>query len=118
MQGRENKEYCSRIFLLVFPSGFLANAAELFARLPSDSVAGWSGYGASGVVYSTIGICTASAVTNSCALLIRYVRSFKDPGMKETMPEILTMALNLVLLAFALYLILFARDLFLNASRG
>jgi membrane associated rhomboid family serine protease len=35
-----------------------------------------------------------------------------------TAPEILIMALNLVVLALALCLILFARDLFLNASPG
>jgi len=95
-----------------------ANAAELLARFASNSVAGWSGFGASGVVYSAIGLCTASAVMNSCDLLIRYVRSFRDPDIKETVPEIVIMALNLTLIVLALYLILFARDLFLNASPG
>jgi len=120
LQSRENKERYSRIFLLlVFPSGFLANAVELLARLASNSVAGWSGYGASGVVYSAIGICTASAVINSCALLIRYVRSFRDPDSKDiTIPELLVMAFNLALMIFAVYLVVFARDLFLNASPG
>jgi len=104
---------------LVFPSGFLANAVELLARWASNSVAGWSGYGASGVVYSAIGICTASAVINSCALLIRYVRSFRDPDSKDiTIPELLVMAFNLALMIFAVYLVVFARDLFLNTSPG
>jgi len=119
LQSTENKEYYSRILLfLVFPSGFLANAAEFLSRWVSNSLAGWSGYGASGVVYSATGICTASAVISSCALLIRYVRSFRDPGMIETTAEILIMALNLALIIFALYLVVFARELFLNASPG
>jgi len=120
LQSRENKERYSRIFLLlVFPSGFLANAVELLARLASNSVAGWSGYGASGVVYSAIGICTASAVINSCALFIGYIRSFRDPDSKDiTIPELLVMAFNLALMIFAVYLVVFARDLFLNTSPG
>jgi len=91
---------------------------ELFKRLLSDSLAGWSTYGASGVVYSAMGICTASAVINSCVLLIRYVRSFRDPGIKETVPELFTMFFNILLLFLALYLILFARESFLNVSPG
>lgn len=82
-------------------------------------MAGQSGYGASGVVYSAIGICAASAIINTCTLLVKYVRSFRDPGSKEiTVPELFTMALNLLLLAFTLYLTLFARESFLNVSPG
>lgn len=117
LQNRENREYYSRIFLLAFPSGFLANAWELLVRWTANSTG--SAYGASGVVYSAIGICTVSAVINSYALLIRFVRSLGDSGSKEmTVPELLVMALNLALIAFALYLILFARESFLNISPG
>ena len=116
LQDRKGKERYSRIFLLAFPSGFLANAAELFVRWMSNSAG--SAYGASGVVYSAIGICTASATINSCALLIRFVRSLRDPGIKETVPELLTVLFNILLLFLALYLILFARESFLNVSPG
>jgi membrane associated rhomboid family serine protease len=117
VQDRKGKERYSRIFLLAFPSGFLANAAELFVRWMSNSAG--SAYGASGVVYSAIGICMASAVINACPLLVRHVISFRDPGSKKmTVPEILITALNLALIAFALYLILSARESFLNVSPG
>ena len=57
VQDRKGKERYSRIFLLAFPSGFLANAAELHEHWGTNSAG--SAYGASGVVYSAIGICTA-----------------------------------------------------------
>jgi membrane associated rhomboid family serine protease len=116
-QDREGRSFYSRVFfLLLFFSGILWNAIEFFVwRMPSG-ITESGGYGASGVVYGAIGICTASALMNFAVPLGKHFRSLNTPHREITMQDLFSATTNLLILISILFLILSDPALFLAAG--
>jgi len=116
-QEREGRSFYSKVFLLlVFFSGILWNAIEFFVWRRPSSITEFGGYGASGVVYGAIGICTASALVNFAAALRKYFRSLKASNREIAKPDLFSLLVNLMILILILALELVAPESFLAAG--
>lgn len=119
-QDKERKALYSKIFLLmVFISGFLSNALKFFIWWNPSGITESGSYGASGVVYSAIGICTASAIVNITTSLKKYIEFHKGRCKKNVgKGDLSAIFINLLILIPIIIMIFFDPELFLNVGPG
>ena len=108
----ERKRYWSKTFLCVsFVGGIIAGGIELLARMPT----GWNGtiVGASGIVYSAIGVLFASVLIVSTF----YVRIFlTKQGRRLGLRNVADLLLNVLVLVFIVLELITSTEKFLSFS--
>jgi len=119
-QDKETNQFRSKAFLLlIFPSGFAANAIDFFLRWQPSGITEPGTLGASGICYAALGICLASAVINFAGSLGECIKirreRYKADRLKQKLPALLT---NSLIAAILVGYIVFAPEYFLSAAPG